>query len=491
MTGHLNILIELLDAAVLSADAATAGSHRSLPIVPGAALLGHAAGRLYGELASEDLALSAFHTGEVSFGDGLPVAPDGRVGFPVPMSLHRPKAGGAVTDLSQSPRGQEQWMQEREGFVDSAGMAVTLAPRGYRLRTAIAPDTGTAATGMLFGYETLPAGSRFVARIAGPDHLLDRLRPAFDGVTMRLGRSRSTEHGRARAQVIGPLDELPCKSRSDGVATVWALSDLCLVDGAGQPVLQPTAADLGFLNGSVDWDRTFIRARRYAAWNAKLNARMAERVVISRGSVITLTGTDGAAGFRQVGTFHEAGLGRCVVNALPLAGDGLNPIKLEISAALEAAQDEPDSDVGFLDWLRRRAGGVTGADAWAIEKVGQLAGIYAALRLYQAIPANDPAGPTAAQWGAVLEAARSAASLEILDASLFRDRGDAGGSGLCGDEPWIDAYGLGPSDTLAHWLRARLQEAKGRRFGAEAIAILAREARSTDRKERAAARLQP
>jgi len=114
MKEHLDILLELLDAAVLSADAATAGSHRSLPVVPGSALLGHAASRLYAELASEDLALSAFHTGEVSFGDGLPVASDGRVGFPVPMSLHQPKAGGAVTDLSQSPRGQEQWMQERK-----------------------------------------------------------------------------------------------------------------------------------------------------------------------------------------------------------------------------------------------------------------------------------------------------------------------------------------------------------------------------------------
>jgi hypothetical protein len=255
--------------------------------------------------------------------------------------------------------------------------------------------------------------------------------------------------------------------------------------------LQPTAADLGFLTGSVDWARTFIRARRYAAWNAKLNARMAERVVISRGSVITLTGTDGAAGFRQVGAFHEAGLGRCVVNALPLAGDGVNPVKLGISAAPEIAEDQSVSEEGFLDWLRRRAGGVTGADAWATEAAGQLEGIYAALRLYRAISTNDPAGPTAAQWGAVLEAARSAVSLEALEARLFPDPGNAGGSKPCNDSPWNDFYGLGKKDTLAHWLRERLQEAKGCRFGAEAIALLAREARSVDRRERAAARLQP
>lgn len=83
------IRITLQEDCVFSAGMATEGGHEGLDRIPGQALLGVAAARLYRELSTEE-AYTVFHSGRVRFGDGLP-APDGTPAVPVPLAWHHPK----------------------------------------------------------------------------------------------------------------------------------------------------------------------------------------------------------------------------------------------------------------------------------------------------------------------------------------------------------------------------------------------------------------
>jgi hypothetical protein len=482
-TTRFGIVLTLLDDVVLSAVSATTGPHKTLRYVPGAKLLGHAAARLYDRARKEKWAYQAFHSGDVRFSDGLPLADDGRVGWPMPLSLHRPKEGGDIVDLSQHARGQVQWTQERGAAIDSTGTPVQLVRTEYTLRSAKGSGRGAAPRGMLFGYESLPAGARFFATIEGPSDILTKIRPVFDRTTLRVGRSRFTEHGRIGSIVIEEFpQELPTSPSANRV-TVWALSDLCLSDQHGQPTLGPCRTHFGFPAGEVDWDRTFIRSRQYAPINAALNAHLPERVVIERGSVITFRGCSAIGGLLYVGAWREVGLGRCAVNALPLpkGKDAARAADLAAAASVVSGSDPAQEDGGagkaFLDWLRRRQASPIEAEAWAMQAAATLLPLYEAVRLLNGIDPSEPAGPTPSQWGRVLEAARTAGGVEELRNVLFARREVPANQGICTDAVWTRRFGSDPDDNLAGWMKARIKDAVNQGLPPQAIALLAREAR--------------
>lgn len=451
--------VNLLDDAVFSERGASEGGHRGLDYIPGTALLGAAAARMYGGLERRD-AFTVFHSGAVRFGNALPTASDGAAAYPVPLGWHHDKSESPLNGQHLQPEriwnltrveaipGNRQPQQLRLGYVTPDGRMIRPATN-LRMKTAIEPGSGRAREGALFGYEALPKGTTFVGTITVdddvPEHLIEHLKESLTG-RLHLGRSRSAEYGRADAEVV----ELPSppKPRVEGQRLVlWLLSDLAATDETGQPTLQPRPEWLGLPPGRINWQRTFLRSRRYSPWNAKRGGPELERQVLTQGGVLvfdfdTPLTPDQAEEVRQrtlagLGAYREAGLGR--VWAEPTLLDTEQPefqIKPETEKESDVPAPRPDSPL--IDWLEGRQTARSDTQK-AIQRARTLAAEYTGLlvsaRNLKGLGETIPVGPSPSQWGSVAEKARAGAG-NLADA-LFDER-----DGVCKRKApgWGDEY---------------------------------------------------
>ncbi len=435
--------IELLDDCVFSATPATEGGHESLDRVPGATLLGAAASQLYAELKQND-AFTAFHSGQLRFGDGLPW--DGRsIGWPVPRCWHFPKTE-EVSDkdylkpenlynfaMQQKPKlpNDLQPKQLRDGYVHADGLHSKPA-HSLRLKTAINPETGRANEGQLFGYDALHRGQVFISLLEADDGvdeaLFKQVVTALDGEVL-LGRSRSAEYGRATV-TLGDLPDMPRPVTANGqILTLWLLSDLALIDAHGQPMLQPDGAALGLPEAQVQWENSFLRGRRYSPWNAARHGYDRERLVLEAGGVITLKlngiSREQAVAVLEkgVGCYREAGLGRLWIDPPLLAGEQPEFAKHDESGSKTEIVAEPRHPL--VKWLKAAAGisWKQEAEQWARAFEKTYLDVLNASRRLHGIPEQVSFGPSRSQWGTVLEKAKSATG-DALHRRLF-DGGDA------------------------------------------------------------------
>ena len=466
--------IELLEDCVFSARAATEGGHASLDHVPGTALLGAAAARLYPDLGAD--AFTAFHSGRLRFGDGLPVAPSGAAAFPVPRAWHHPKnaalmdGGGrfradrlfnfAIRNGIPEQDGRcVQPKQLRQGYVTEYGEWVR-PRRDLRLKTAIEATTGRAAEGQLFGYDALHRGQRFRAWIEADETvdgtLLERVVGALTGEVL-LGRSRSAEYGRARITRLESEPPQPGDPAPDGRLCLWLLSDLALVDDQGQPTGQPMPRHFGLDGGEILWDRTFLRARRYSPWNAKRGGFDRERLVLEAGGVVTIRPPedyDRSALIerlaRGVGLYREAGLGRVWLDPPLLAGE--QPV-YDSPPETASADKNPvaPADHPLVAWLQDQGGGwKAAAEEAADDFVEKYLGTIEKARRFGGIRDDAVFGPSRSQWGQVLARARSCRGNE-LHAALFE--GENAVIKPDGEGWGIDING---HQKLANWLGEQL-----------------------------------
>jgi hypothetical protein len=331
--------LELLDDMVLSATSATTGGHRTLDYIPGSALLGAFARVLFPALRekhknepgkAEREGAQALLAAGVSFGNAVPVSQEGGATLPVPISWHHAKGEPAVTQgklvapaiwnlaavkFEQSRLCDRQPVQMREGWFTPANGQVADIPRTQTLKTAIDPALSnyeTAKEAALFGYETIAKGTRFVSRIETRDPALgEHVHAAFDGKIIRLGRSKSTEFGRARCTLRPSAPPVELKVGSPAI--LLAESDLALVDQHGFPTLEPAGTHFGLAGWKLDRQHSYLRFRRYSLWNAKRGGPDIERQVICKGSVMVFT-AENAAGEAspklRVGLGQAEGLGR-------------------------------------------------------------------------------------------------------------------------------------------------------------------------------------
>ena len=303
---HLYFDLELLEDAVFrSPPGRRTGKGAGLDFVPGSALLGLASGG-YATLAPA-LAWDVFHSGRVRFGDARPIDPQsGSPAMPAPMSLHAPKGtrpnwlgDERIVDFTHVVGDARSIRQYKplEILVAPSGAAVGVGRR-YTLRTAVDFASERAREHQLFGYESIPAGTRFgfTVRIDLPDpalgEVVDLLRSVFNG-ERALGRSRSAECGLAafseRQPVPLPWPTWPTVDAShDGLIRLWCVSDVALVDTeTGLPTTVPTASHFGLGNAEIDVERTFVRWARWSPFNSHRRRPDVERVALKAGSVVT------------------------------------------------------------------------------------------------------------------------------------------------------------------------------------------------------------
>lgn len=464
--------ITLLEDCVFSASSATAGAHASRDRIPGQTLLGAAASRLYARL-DPTTAFTTFHSGKLRFGDGLPRL-GGETAFPIPMAWHHAKED-RPTDASkrlksdrihnfllvqEMPDGRQP-EQMRKGFLTRDGYQIE-PQHELRLKTAIDPDTGRAAESQLFGYDALSRGQTFMATLEADDDfdeaIFEEVVQVLAGDQM-LGRSRSAEYGRVR---IRPTEIAPAQPATvtDNEVTLWLLSDLALQDAHGFPTLEPHPEYLGLGPGQAAFDRSFLRHRRYAPWNAFRRGYDRERAVLSAGSVITLTldappDPESLAALEHgAGLCREAGLGR--VKANPELLRQPQPVFAEPTPGPDPRLP-PRPDHPLIAWLESR----DDDRAFRIhEKVRQNMEEYTRLlergRRMQGLRPEDAFGPSPSQWSQIYEQARGSRGRNLSE-RLFADKRGAARASM---ENWKETVPCsdGSPITFSAWLEKQIND---------------------------------
>lgn len=514
------LAIRLIDDVLLARSSQTTGSRETLDHIPGSALLGVVASRLYSGLEPHD-AWTIFHSGAVRFGLGAPaLVQDGRatLSVPAPLSLHYVKARGSKAAEQDGfgalenrihPREVDgQLEQLRNVWLTNDGRWIRPRKREAS-RTAIAPDTGVAAEGQLFAYEALAAGQTFVASVefdaSVADSLVDKVVAALSG-RVRLGRSRAAEYGRAQIEVSA--GDPYASWRTDGWAAevdtaVYCLSDVALAETAGGGVRQITPKSLGMTGGEIVWSRSFVRTRTIAPFNAAVRAFEPERVLIEKGSVFCVAGAvaEGAA-IRRVGRFREAGCGLVWIDPSWLRTHRPLPFA-PADRAMTAKSHETDSTIpdslsvaardleSLLRFRMDRLQSDQAHASWARKEVVALEGLYASA----AAIAGDPravVGPTPAQWGRVLQAAQDVRDVASLREALVGENGictRTDDRGERGDDQWslpaADPAGGAAFISFTRWLQRVLERLPSGDL--DPFRLLAREARSLAQKLSSAA----
>jgi hypothetical protein len=465
----LNLHLTLEADVIQTAEASSLGVHQSLEYIRGSALLGAAAAKCYGKLKTH--AYTAFHSGRVRFLDAVLLTRHGVPSIPVPLGWFHPKeqkplSSGcldpdeiyAVNHLQPGEAAEKSLRQMRAGFFTAEGQWLKVH-RLYRLKTAIDRTTrGRPNEGSLFGYESIPAGSQWLARVEideGLDEGIEEiLRSVFDDSRIWLGRSRAAEYGRVHVRLVQDAKVDPQKPSAATVEqiTICLESDTALLDReTEEPTLTACPEHFGL---PPAWrlinSGSAVATRRFSPFNGKRHRRDLERLVLSRGSVLTFGGEpsvnlqDIRASVRQgVGCWRQEGLGQ--VHVAPWYLGTLHP---QFNAAVkesktEVARSMPAGPLAL--WAVRQAKSRRQA-AFAFKKAqksaGQLVEILSHIRRRESAEV-----PTRTQWNRLAGIVRShldqpSPSLKEVEAELAADlfRSAPGSRGVAANV-WQAEYG--------------------------------------------------
>ena len=487
MEHYAELNLELLDEVVLSSRSVTVGEHQSLDYIPGSVLLGWAASQLYSKLTA-DQAFMVFHSGQVRFGNGLPLLDGNGKTHPMPLCWHEDKGGeSAIRDgrldaeklfnmAHGKPVDLKQPRQLRKGYVAENG-TVMQPLKSYRMKTAIDADKGTAKESQLFGFESLQRGQCFAANIAAdksvPADLFNVVVNVFDQ-TLRIGRSRSAQYGRVKSKVVGhnPVSQPDIVGQKS--LSLWLQSDLAVRDKNGMPTLLPESPTvLGLPVGRLKLEKSFVRFRSYAPYNAHHRCYESDRQVIVAGSVLhyefdePLTSSDAELLADGLGVYREAGLGAVCANHSWLQS---KIPQFKSDSPQPPDQFAPAITHPLIQFLQRKAG-ESGAEQlakeWAEKKVLELGGLYQSARHYNGVSQEEAIGPGRSQWRRVQEAVIHGDSAIALFDEI---------SGVCKskDEEWKREYAAG--QTFRSWLQEIVKQLENQPHFALYMQWLARKA---------------
>lgn len=434
MNKRIGLIIELMEPAIFSVSAATESAHDTLQVIPGSALLGAAAKHLYATMNADE-SWRAFHSGAVRFEDGLPIAKNGAVAYPMPNCLHYPKrstpfSDNVVNGCHHPLDGDKgiQYVQLRENFLTSSG-------EQHRVRTvsdvksAIEAGEMRAAESQLFVYRAIEAGQSFFAEVAGDEALVEKIVAALLEPNQTLGRSKSAEYGAVEITRANEPPALPSAPNSDWLL-VWCLSPLALIDCDGFPTLTPTASALGLTEGTYSASKSFLRFGTQRSYNQHRRSFDVDRPCIQRGSVLMFEGVkagdvDALRQTAAVGLHQALGYGRLWVNPPVLMGKKLLPqAESKVSRVAEIPEDEtaPETEAGLLlEWMERQANATVRqtSNTHADKLRSELEALYKTGNRDATQLERRSVGPSKSQWGTIMEHLKNASDID--ENALFND----------------------------------------------------------------------
>lgn len=315
-----------LDNLAINESHANTYSAGCLNYIPGSAVMGALACRLYGKgsFSGEEL-FSVFQGNDAVFSNAFPLM-DGKPTLPVPMSLHYVKDETGEKDnlenkcVSSDDDTRKQYKQLREGLITSAVDFVSVR-HDLITRTAINDEVQTAKEHTLHTQESIVSGIEFVGFI----DVSDSLKSKFDGEiksflnsVIRVGNSRSSEFGRLKLEFISSdVDFLSYgkPEKGDGkFVYLWCVSDCEFISDTAMPSSVPVFSNVWALAdknclGEYRARRSFIRNSSIRHFNRKRGGLDGENILIRKGSVICFEVTSGNFTDEDLASVQRDGIG--------------------------------------------------------------------------------------------------------------------------------------------------------------------------------------
>jgi len=436
-----------LDPIIVSQNNATTTNHECLDYIPGSAILGTLAGKLYAKLTNQE-SWQVFHSGVVQFGPCYPLT-NQEIALPTPNSWHYEKGEEAFINVDNNTQQynrkkitnhaaphfkrdeQKQYKQCRHGYLTSQAQTKPVI-QGYSTKTAIKSATGSAEDGQLFSYSYLEAEQSFVGWVNINDeltsHTLQQLKQALNG-TVRIGRSRNNEFGRVKLASIS-LEETAIKSNSEQLI-IWCLSDVEMINTLGMPTLAPTGDDIhSELKGiPLNPHKSFIRSNKVSRFNQKRQGLDSEQVLINKGSVLTFDLSKPehkekiteqlltSLATQGIGINKQQGLGWVCINP-PWADHSeisseqslYSPLKILTTANEELTTDVETADTQLTRWLFDKLNlqkELLGEQHQVNQLINSIISLYKNVRNYHNIINSNEAGPSSNQWRRIADKVRN------------------------------------------------------------------------------------
>ncbi|MFY8299507.1 RAMP superfamily CRISPR-associated protein [Pseudoalteromonas sp. SS15] len=410
------------DPIIVSQNNATT-SHECLDYIPGSALLGAIAARLYKDL-SEQQSWEIFHSGAVKFGPSYPIV-DNNQALPTPASWHFVKGQNPIeanklnkTVISNHAHSDflreegQQYKQCRAGYITGLGNSASVQ-KTVHTKTAIDEQSGIAKESSLFSYSAIAEEQLFLGWIESEsDEYLDLIKTALSG-PITIGRSRNTEFGRVTITPIDLVEPKETNQCSDKLV-IWCLSDCQVLNQNGLASFTPELTQLvPGAQGTLDNTRSFIRTLNISRFNQKRQGLDSEQMLISKGSVLVYNLstplTDEQLSNLQhqgLGINQQQGLGWIKVNPQWAMQNSFDDRPLFNSASLPNAYTSKQTQVenpktSLTNWLNNKIQAEQSAED--IKKKSKqlltcIAEAYQHARKYNHIGKHLQVGPSKTQW---------------------------------------------------------------------------------------------
>ncbi len=440
--------VSLKSDVVLNTKLATEGNMETLDFIPGSNFLGIVASQLYKELTPEE-AYNLFHSGKVSFGDATIFDSEtGEISYPIPFDFMMVKGEDKFGEhpvylqhlLNEDNHPKEngfkkQLKQKRAGFITASGKVANKIEKTFAIKSAQDAITRRSAEGKMYGFESIKKGQVFIFSVqAEKVEDLNKIERVLNG-DYYIGKSKSAQYGHVK---IEPLQIQPQPvetfSPKGNYTLVYAQSHLCFFDEFGNPQLQPSAEELGFENGTVNWEKSSVRTFAYSPWNGKRNTTDGTRICIAAGSVFYIEGTN-EDGSKRIGAYQAEGLGRVLINPAFLQGTedaSCNFIKIVENTKDKSPKER--NDVQELNVATKlgailKAKAIVQQNEFALSKAiqDQLNSQKDKFNKYKI---------SASQWGAIRTYATKAGTMAQLEESLISDTKGYLKHGVAYDRYW-------------------------------------------------------
>jgi len=438
-----------IDPIIVSQTTASTNNHECLDYIPGSAMLGALAGEHYANL-TKDQSWQAFHNGQVKFGHCYPLKTDqhnknGQIALPTPACWHYKKDEPAIVngkykgDSISNHTAEEftrdanaQYKQCRDGYLTSQGITAQVE-QSNTTKTALNSNTGSAEDGQLFSYSYLHAGQSFIGWLDSEDQtLLEKLKVSLNK-TLHIGRSRNTEFGRVKVELIEVTEPalktntLNQKSNQNSKQStnqntkelvLWCLSDCEFINELGMPTLTPQGKYIHpqLSEATLVPARSFIRANRVSRFNQKRQGFDSEQILVAKGSVLVFKLTQAlndellTALNQGIGINQQVGLGWVSVNPQWATQEKLSESELFSAYQVEtqpiqaAKNTKKTASSPLTQWLTTQ---ITQQEQLnnTQETVNALAialiKLYQNARRYNSIINSNEAGPSSTQWSRI------------------------------------------------------------------------------------------
>jgi CRISPR-associated protein Csx10 len=425
-----------LDGISINETHANAFSSTCLDYIPGSAIMGALAARLYqnDKISKEELDL-LFQTNSVIFSNAYPLTDDMTMTLPAPMCLHYPKdTSTEKSNLENKCQESEndhctQYKQVRSAFITPSLEEFHKVPCSTITRTAIDPNNQTAKDSTLHTQQFIEEGTSFLGFIDTADlKISDKVKellPEFLSSKIRIGNSRNSEFGRVSLEYfeIKDLNLNKPQIDKDCLLYLWCISDCEFYNTeTGSSSSVPVFSNIWALNdrnegitGTYIPKHSFVRNISIRHFNRKRGGLESENLLVKKGSIICFKPSTNLSVKQMeliqktgIGLNRHYGYGQVLVNPSWISQRKISDIqeffaKQNIQKKTAVTKLSMETlNPNLMDWLDLSKE-TEGARNYGYKAVRFIVQLYKDLREYLGVMDTEYIGPSKTQWQKIMQ----------------------------------------------------------------------------------------